>query len=318
MGQETFGGVQQFITDICKVTGDDPNSASARDKVLTAINVRYPALLAGKSWRFLQKELYIELKMPYETGTVSINQGSSTVTGVGTAFDASMVNQKFVIRGLDAVYEVESVTNATELQLKGVFTDEDVSAVNFTIFFDTYSREENIDELLRADLGGVSGRNPSLRLVGLDHFRQVQKNSRFREGPPEYITGYVDIEDADPDWSFEVTPAPDKAYSLLLTYNLFVSAVTDDANSFFLLPNKYRHVLFYAVAADVSTEQENTTRAADFTKKFQSAYMKMTADYYLTDKRTRFRNEKPYFERSRNRSRSHYNRSYGGDRVDLD
>lgn len=69
----------------------------------------------------------------YETGTVSVTNGSSTVTGSGTTFDSTMVGMPFKIDENAELYTVHSVTNATTLVLRQVYNGDTGSGKTYKI-----------------------------------------------------------------------------------------------------------------------------------------------------------------------------------------
>src|SRR6185369_2741932 len=51
-------------------------------------------------------------------GTVNVTQGNATVTGIGTAWDPSLVGQQFRISVSTPIYTISLVNSATSLQLE--------------------------------------------------------------------------------------------------------------------------------------------------------------------------------------------------------
>lgn len=309
MSQQSFGSTATLIDRLCRASGESTTSTRARQQVLDYLNTRYYMILSGRHWRFLHQELYFDLKAPYSAGTVVATKGSTSVVGTGTTWTSDMADQKFRISGDDTVYEIESVGSATTLTLKSPYTDETSSGVSYKILFDTYTRDEEIDSIDNAYLGGIYGGSANIRLVGMEHFRQQQKSTSQLEGQPLYLTAYVVTESGDPNWTMEVFPAPEKAYTMLIHYNVSLTALTDETFNYPLIPNKYQHVLFYAVLADMLADQKERAASDSASKKFSVAYTKMCGDYEMTDPRARIRNQRPYLERARDRSRYRHGRS---------
>lgn len=315
-GQKSFGSTKDLIDKIARQTGESLNSTSARQRILDLLNMRYLMVLSGKKWRFLRGELYFDLTAPYTTGTATVSKGSTTVTGIGTSWDSSMVGQKFLFPGDEAIYEVDSVVSGTELELKSNYTDESKSSANYKIIFDTYKREEDIDSINEAYLGGISGSSPTLQLVGLDYFREQQKSSSLLEGQPRMLTAYVENDLGDPDWVMELWPAPSRAHTLLIEYDQSVSELVDSEINYPVIPNKYQFVLFWAVVADVLADQKEMNGAQVAGSKFSAAYQKFCSDYEMTDSRPRVKHDKSYLEMPRSRSRFRHGRS-GRQRITI-
>lgn len=80
-----------------------------------------------------------EAATPYTTGTVSVNKGSTTVTGAGGASFTSAMGNRGAINITDgAVYKIKSITDATHLELEVPFEQANVSGKAFSIdYFQT-------------------------------------------------------------------------------------------------------------------------------------------------------------------------------------
>lgn len=88
------------------------------------------------------KTRIVDLSQPdYTTGTVSITTNTTTVTGSGTTFTNSMAGQWIRVafsstnsaNGDNQWYQIASVTNATTLVLKNVYSGATVAGGTFTI-----------------------------------------------------------------------------------------------------------------------------------------------------------------------------------------
>ena len=80
----------------------------------------------------------------YTTGTVSISQGSTTLTGASTVWTTTDVfsianvraGGKMIINGTEPIYEVSSVDSATSITLATRYVDSDVAAGSSYIYFE--------------------------------------------------------------------------------------------------------------------------------------------------------------------------------------
>lgn len=68
-----------------------------------------------------------------DVGTISINQGSATVTGVGTAFLATHVGALLFTDGSPSFYTIKTFTSTTEVILDSNFQEANVSGVAYTL-----------------------------------------------------------------------------------------------------------------------------------------------------------------------------------------
>lgn len=105
------------------------------------------ALGNGEKFPWLERSARLLTNAPYETGTVTITQGSTTLTGVGTAWNTAndfAINNvraggKIFLPGDDTVYEVSSVTSDTVLTLTDRYVGDDISAETHQYWEDEYS-----------------------------------------------------------------------------------------------------------------------------------------------------------------------------------
>lgn len=72
----------------------------------------------------------------YSTGTISVTNGSATVTGSGTTFTANMVNRYFKVNaeGGDGLwYKIAAYTGATSITLENVYEGNNISGAAYKI-----------------------------------------------------------------------------------------------------------------------------------------------------------------------------------------
>lgn len=100
----------------------------------------------------------------YTTGTVTVTNGSRTVTGSGTTFTASMVGRKFRVGSENAFYYIESFTSTTVVTLRDIYQGTTQSAGTYTIFQDEYKLDANTHKLL--DLRQIED---SWMMIGLSY-----------------------------------------------------------------------------------------------------------------------------------------------------
>lgn len=98
------------------------------------INKAYSRVL---NWAILPnifKETAIAIPTPVTAGTVSVTVGSTTVTGVGTAWTSDMANRQLLFESRAPVYDIASVESTTSLTLTTPFIGvSNLSGVTYTI-----------------------------------------------------------------------------------------------------------------------------------------------------------------------------------------
>lgn len=196
----------------------------------------------------------------YSTGTVSITQGSQTLTGTSTlwttvnAWNAAnaRVGGKIVISGDQSVYEVQSVNGAGDITLSSRFVGATVSNGSYYYFEDEYDLASDflrpLDKEQFAD--GVS-----ISLIGRREFRnRYPRNSTC--GRPTVAC----VVDRAPSGSVTLRRAvrfhrpPDSAMLIPYAYvtgNLVTTAAGAAATEFVnnadepIIPIQYRHCLVF-------------------------------------------------------------------------
>lgn len=95
-------------------------------------------LTRRRPWRAYQAIYEFDTTENYNTGTVSLLQGSDGVEGSGTAWTSAMEGRKFRVEGYYATFTVSSVTDADTLVLDRQWPYDDASGKSYVIFEDTY------------------------------------------------------------------------------------------------------------------------------------------------------------------------------------
>jgi hypothetical protein len=108
------------------------------DVITSWIQASYEALLDGYPWAALDGEAVLQTAAPEETGAVTVTAGSATVAGVGTAFAAGNVGQKFLVDGVSGWYTVTAVASAVSLTLDRVYEGDTAAGTSYAIVQDTY------------------------------------------------------------------------------------------------------------------------------------------------------------------------------------
>lgn len=78
---------------------------------------KYGSILDFHPWSFLHLWSAVRLPADYTTGTISLTQGSSTVTGVGTVWSSSHVG-RYLLAGGEIPLKVTAVGGATSLTIE--------------------------------------------------------------------------------------------------------------------------------------------------------------------------------------------------------
>ena len=137
------------------------------------------------------------------TGTASVTTASTTITGVGTAFDPVMVGRQFRVGFSNPIYTIATVTSATQLDLDFPWGGKTQAGVGYQIFQNIVSFGNNIKRLL-----AVVNQRQGYRMQL--HVPQEVLNARdvwrTTTGWTHTVASYAPSPDGQPQ--FELYPAP--------------------------------------------------------------------------------------------------------------
>ena len=97
------------------------------------VNTAYSRALAYSEWSALRKESEFVIADTYDTGTVTVTQGSTAVTGSGTTFTAAMVGRQFIVEGIAPFYTVATAPTSTSLTLDREFGGTTAAGASYDI-----------------------------------------------------------------------------------------------------------------------------------------------------------------------------------------
>lgn len=136
MGYRTF---DQFSHELLRSVNDPIERATVYD-ARQGINDSYREICQFADWQFLLDRLDLGTFNPYTTGTVSVNVGSTLVTGNATTWDVNWFNKKISLTGDPTEKEIAQVTSPTTLTLRypyyGTLTN--LTNVGYNLYQDTY------------------------------------------------------------------------------------------------------------------------------------------------------------------------------------
>lgn len=260
------------------------------------ISDRYQQMLDGLSWNRLRQVQAISLAAEYATGTVTVTQGSTAITGSGTTWTALMTGRMIRIAALDDFYQFTRVS-ATTGTLDRAYIGDSGSGLSYRI-------NQNV-VTLDTDVRLVeSVRDSSMELT---RFTQAQMRRSFPArnsyGAPAEWSWYPDANTDPPVIQIEVFPVPVVAVSLLADVIVDTSGldVTDATSS--LLPWTRPACLIAGVQADVSVHLDQLPKAALYEARFDKLLLQMKgidheadgpqpigiADRYTRHQRNRYR-----------------------------
>ena len=97
------------------------------------INNAYSRALGANRWYGLRDLGEFEIPAPYSTGTVTVVNGSTSVTGVDTVWTSAMEGRQFIIGSQVPFYDIETVTSGTALTLDRAFSGTGAAGSEYSI-----------------------------------------------------------------------------------------------------------------------------------------------------------------------------------------
>jgi len=126
----------KFIDETCDRIKKDKKNPDDRELAARKINKAYKEILNNSSikWPYLIRTGEIRTVANYTTGTVSITNGSRTVTGAGTVWTSAMEGRYFQPQGSKNWYRIRRVENATSLILYSAIKEDSASSQTHIIW----------------------------------------------------------------------------------------------------------------------------------------------------------------------------------------
>ena len=113
------------------------------------LNNSYRRIIDYRSWYGLMIKGLVTVPNAYTTGTVSVTNGSATVTGTGTAWTVSMIGQQFRCGFSFPIYTIVAVDGSgTSLTLDNSWSDATFSSIGYQIFQNIVSPHPNLKSVL--------------------------------------------------------------------------------------------------------------------------------------------------------------------------
>lgn len=319
-GSGEFGGqfnagansdIASIIDHVLTATGINTTDTDYRSRVLTFCNFVYLKIIKGRHWKFAQKELYIDLKAPYEAGTVTLTEGGyevpedvDTANGAVPILSFNSTHEGMLLvpqSGEEATYRVDKVTNSKLLTLQSLFAGDTQTFAAYKILFDRLSLDAKIQVITSLSIGSRGEIKP----VGKQEFFNRKQSNPGRVGSPEIFT-LVNSEDDSGQWTIEFYPAPDKRYSTLIEYIERPTGLEDSDTCFTMIPPEHMDVLYYGVLAEVYRYQENPAMATLVGNQAAELWRRFASDQNMTDSVARIQHGRRYFNRYRYRYPGYY------------
>jgi hypothetical protein len=289
------------------------------------INIALQDIHLGTDFRlpWAERSATIRTQATYSTGTLSISQGSQTITGVGTAWNTNnvftvpnmRVNGKIVISGSRVPYTISAVGGDTSATLAIPFTEAPVSGGGYVYFEDEYALAS--DFLRTVDLQYFSDQC-NIDLIARTEFRRRYPNNVTPSHPEAAcINDYAPSGNTTPIRRVRFAPAPSDFLTIpyaYITSQLVVSSTGTGQTGFVndtdepTMPLRYRHGLILHALQNWYRDRKDDARSQEVKAEYGEFMTRLAGDQESGSKRPQFRPRIQGYVRS---ARSPYGGGYG-------
>lgn len=142
----------QLIDEVARVIATGARSGDdIRTSIGRWINMACRKIAYAYPWDSRRSEQREILVAPYDTGTVAVTNGSTTVTGTGTTWTSAMTGRKFTL-SIGGPYYRFTYVSATSGTLSEAYQEDTDSESTYSIFQDEYDLEATTHSVESATL----------------------------------------------------------------------------------------------------------------------------------------------------------------------
>jgi len=278
----------------------------------------------GEKFPWAERRDVLITQPEHTTGTLSISQGSTTITGVGTIWNTNnvfgvtnfRVGGKIRINAGFEIYEITAITSDLSATIGNRFTQADVSAASYSYFEDEYALEA--DFLRPIDQQQFSD-NISIEILDRLQFRRNYIRN-YIVGKPVVATliDLAPIGNTTPIRKIKFHKPPDISYSIPYSYvtsNLVITSAGNEATAFIndtdepIVPIRYRHAILFHALYNWYRDKKDDDRSQEAKAEYSDLILRLTGDVEIGAQRMRI---SPASHIYRRKARNPYRR--GADR----
>jgi len=313
---DLYTGLQNAVRVTTGVTATENQSKRM-------INIALQDMHLGFDYRvpWAERNAVLVTQPEYNTGTLSVSQGGTTLTGSSTAWNTNnafsranmRVGGKIQINGGTEVYEISAVASDTSATISSMFTQSDVSGGTYLYYEDEYSLAS--DFLRPIDMRQFSS-PMDIELIGRTEFR--------RRYPRNYTTGKPQIAtlvDKAPSGNttlrrlVKIYKPSDVAYSIPYSYvtaNLVTASDGTAQTSFSadadepIVPLRYRHAILLHALYNWYRDKKNDTRSQEVKNEYIDVMNRTVSDTEIGASRPSIRPRISHYIRKARRPYSSY------------
>lgn len=248
----------------------------------------------GEKLPWAERDSILVTQPLYTTGTVTIAQGSTTLTGTSTLWTTTNVfgvanvraGGKLVLAGSAEIYEVSAVGGAGSLTLRSRFVGSDITDSSYIYFEDEYALAS--DFLRPIDLQRFSQGATAVPLIDRREFRRIfPRNSTTGAPRVSYIGDEAPASNTTPIRHIHFSPAPDRALMIPYTYvtaNLVTSSTGTAQTTFSadsdepIVPMRYRMAIVLHALANWYRDRKDDVRSQEATAAYGDLMNRIYSD----------------------------------------
>ena len=139
----TQKSLKKILEKANALTDDKDNDTFTETEKVDIVNDGYEQVInrleKADHKRFIKKA-YVDVANSYDTGSVAIDDGGTTITGTGTTWDVTWTGKKILFSGEGFAYDIASVDDTDTITLTRAYNGagENLSGSAYTIFQDEY------------------------------------------------------------------------------------------------------------------------------------------------------------------------------------
>lgn len=299
------GQYQTYVdlyTGLMNAVRSDTSQTATANQAKRSINVALQDMHLGFDYRFpwAERSAILLTQAQYGTGTVTITQGSTTLTGSGTSWNTAnafnvnnmRANGKVRIAGSREPYTVSVVGGDTSATLSSKFVESDVSAETYLYYEDEYDLAS--DFLRPVDAQTFSDETEIAIISRTEFRRRFPTNSVPGRPTVACIIDYAPSGSTAPIRRVRLSQPPSTAMRIPYTYitsylavssagvaQAQLSADTDEP----IVPLRYRHALLFHALYHHYRDKKDDARSGEARSEYTDIMLRASADVEVGGKK---------------------------------
>lgn len=230
----TFLEMQQELASRLRL---DMNQSDQVTLIKRWLNQSQYEIWARHDWPWALDREIVQTVVDKTDGTVSIDAGGQTVTGVSTAFASGDVGKFIQFSSSNDWYKVSTFSGTTSIAIEAPYVGTSaLSAGTYTLRKVFYNVSSSVEKILsiRQTISPVK-----LTLVPYREYDLWKPNQEATSNPQIYVPWGFDSSNR---WTFSLDPFPSDVLNLEVRFKKEATELSADGDET-TIPNKWQHVL---------------------------------------------------------------------------